>query len=538
MNRFRRSGRTVGFLLGIALFVVAPFAVSAAQGGLSLDRDSIRQNAQERIQMRIAADERLDSTSASEDTDEDTSVESSSKKGHSSNSFGNFNNFPGKLCPSTIKAGWLSVPVFLPCKNTPPPPPTDACPNVPGNQSAGPCLDQQCIAAGGTWDGDSCEFTPPPVDVCPNVPGTQTSGPCADQQCTEGGGTWDGDSCNFPQPTAPTLTFSANPTSVQMGSSSLLTWDSTNATSCTASNGWSGSKAVDGSQSVTPSATTMYQLECVGAGGTTTQSVVVNVVPVTPEPEDPELIFTAGQSTINEGATTTLSWDSTNANSCVASGGWSGSKAVDGSEVVGPTATTTYTLTCTGDGGSVAVSLTVNVILDEEPAPTGAVVLSEVMYDLTTSTTSPQGSETANEWIEIYNGTNSSIDLSNYSITDASSTDPLPAATVPAGKYAVIVASSTTASFWTIPGDAVVVQLANTTIGNGLGNAGDMVTLFDEVASSTIDAVSWGNNTTAFSPSVPVVEVNAGHSIARTSVTTDTNTAADWVERTVPNPGQ
>src|SRR3989338_2962030 len=149
------------------------------------------------------------------------------------------------------------------------------------------------------------------------------------------------------------------------------------------------------------------------------------------------------------------------------------------------------------------------------PPPEGALLITEVLYDLTTSTTSPQGTESANEWVEIFNGTNANINLSNYTIADASSTDALPDVVLPAGAYAVIVASSTTVSFWSIPAEAVVVQLTNVTIGNGLGNGGDMVSLFDEVASTTVDAVSWGTNTAAFSPSVPTVDVNAGHSIAR-----------------------
>jgi len=458
MDRLHRSGKTVGFLLGVTLFVLAPLTVSAFWAGFPFGNGGVPAPVV------------------------------------------NMNKFPGKLCPSTISTGWLSVPVFLPCKKDTPP--------------------------------------PPPADKCPHVPGKQTSLPCADDVCEDSGGTWDGDSCNFPPPAQPALTFGANPTTIQTGSSTALTWDSTNATSCTASNGWSGSKSVDGSQSVSPTATTTYQLECSGAGGTTTESVVVNVILVAPEPEDPTLTFTAAQGTINEGATTTLNWDSSYATSCSASNGWSGSKSVDGSEVVGPTATTTYTLTCTGDGGSIAVSATVNVILDEEPAPEGKLLITEVMYDLTTSTTTPQGSETANEWIEIFNGTNSAINLSNYSIADASSTDALPSVVVPAGKYAVITASSTTASFYSIPSDAVIAQIANATLGNGLGNAGDMVSLVLNVGTTTVDAVSWGTNTTAFSPSVSTVDTNAGHSIARIDDTVDTNTAADWQEQNVPNPGQ
>jgi len=64
------------------------------------------------------------------------------------------------------------------------------------------------------------------------------------------------------------------------------------------------------------------------------------------------------------------------------------------------------------------------------------------------------------------------------------------------------------------------------------------VSLFDEVASTTVDAVSWGTNTTAFSPSVPTVDVNTGHSIARTDDTIDTDSAADWEELETPTPGE
>jgi hypothetical protein len=74
------------------------------------------------------------------------------------------------------------------------------------------------------------------------------------------------------QPPEPTVTFAANPTSVVSGSSSTLTWSSTNATGgCTASGatGWTGTQATAGSLSVTPSATTTYSLTCAGATGTT-----------------------------------------------------------------------------------------------------------------------------------------------------------------------------------------------------------------------------------------------------------------------------
>ncbi|MFZ2886795.1 MAG: polysaccharide deacetylase family protein [Minisyncoccia bacterium] len=89
-----------------------------------------------------------------------------------------------------------------------------------------------------------------------------------------------------PPPTAPTLTLSANPTTITTGQSSTLTWSTTNATSCTAFGGWTGTKATSGSQAVTPTANTTYSLSCSGASGTTPaqQSVTVSVTAAPPPP--------------------------------------------------------------------------------------------------------------------------------------------------------------------------------------------------------------------------------------------------------------
>jgi hypothetical protein len=76
----------------------------------------------------------------------------------------------------------------------------------------------------------------------------------------------------------PTISFSASPTSVTSGSSSTLTWSTTNATSCTASGAWSGTKATSGSASTSALTTTSsYGLSCSGPGGTTSATAVVTV---------------------------------------------------------------------------------------------------------------------------------------------------------------------------------------------------------------------------------------------------------------------
>jgi len=82
---------------------------------------------------------------------------------------------------------------------------------------------------------------------------------------------------------APTLAFSASPTSVSAGSSSTLTWTTTNSTSCSASGAWSGSEPTSGSKSTgAVNATSTYNLACTGSGGSTSASVTVTVNSTTP----------------------------------------------------------------------------------------------------------------------------------------------------------------------------------------------------------------------------------------------------------------
>ena len=92
------------------------------------------------------------------------------------------------------------------------------------------------------------------------------------------------------------------------------------------------------------------------------QSVAtVNIYDV--PPPAPTLIFTADSDLIPYNKATTLRWTSTNATSCIASGAWSGTKSLTTtSESTGNlTSTRTYTLTCSGAGGSISRSVTVTV---------------------------------------------------------------------------------------------------------------------------------------------------------------------------------
>ncbi len=78
----------------------------------------------------------------------------------------------------------------------------------------------------------------------------------------------------------------------------------------------------------------------------------------------PTATLSSNLPTIPSGQSVTLTWSSTSATACTASGGWSGSEApAGGTQSVGPlSTTTTFTLTCTGPGGTSApASVTVTV---------------------------------------------------------------------------------------------------------------------------------------------------------------------------------
>jgi len=81
----------------------------------------------------------------------------------------------------------------------------------------------------------------------------------------------------------PTVSLTAQPTSVVLGKSATLTWSSSTGTTCSASGAWSGNEPVSGTQSVTPGATgtLTYTLSCTGGAysGSGQASATVTVTP-------------------------------------------------------------------------------------------------------------------------------------------------------------------------------------------------------------------------------------------------------------------
>ena len=80
-------------------------------------------------------------------------------------------------------------------------------------------------------------------------------------------------------PAAPTVTFSASPTSIPNGQSSTLVWSSANATACSGTGRGFSPSSASGSIAVSPGVTTTYGITCTSAGGSASQSIAVAVTP-------------------------------------------------------------------------------------------------------------------------------------------------------------------------------------------------------------------------------------------------------------------
>ena len=80
-------------------------------------------------------------------------------------------------------------------------------------------------------------------------------------------------------PPSPTASLTLAPANINSAQSTVLSWSSANASSCTASGAWSGTKATSGAVTMTPTAAGnfTYSLACTGEGGTANASAALSV---------------------------------------------------------------------------------------------------------------------------------------------------------------------------------------------------------------------------------------------------------------------
>ena len=173
------------------------------------------------------------------------------------------------------------------------------------------------------------------------------------------GYSWNGSSCIA---VPPTCSIHFIPSSIELGESSTLSWNSNNCTSANlqcsgAGINWSNSSC-SGSHSFTPSATSTLSCSFTpsGPGGSNSCSANLNVIP-----PQPHLTLNIDPSEIKLAQSATISWSTENCSSCTASVdpdcpecNWDGAKLLSGSQEIRPESpgTYTFTLTCFGEGGS------------------------------------------------------------------------------------------------------------------------------------------------------------------------------------------
>ncbi|MDO9451268.1 MAG: hypothetical protein Q7J29_00240 [Stagnimonas sp.] len=169
-------------------------------------------------------------------------------------------------------------------------------------------------------------------------------------------------------PAAGTLSFVTSASTVFVGETVTLNWNSANTATCRAEGAWTGAKALSGSETVTPiQGDNRYIMICQGNNG----GEVVITVPVTANPRvAPVLNFSTSSTFATQGTTVLLSWNSSNTDSCSATGDWAGAQSTSASAnvTVSNVGTNTYNLTCTGAGGS--TTKTVFVTGSAVPTPT------------------------------------------------------------------------------------------------------------------------------------------------------------------------
>ncbi|PID46580.1 MAG: hypothetical protein CSB47_03435 [Proteobacteria bacterium] len=286
-------------------------------------------------------------------------------------------------------------------------------------------------------------------------------------------------------------------------------------------------------------------------GATATDTVVVTVNPVTNQLPIAEA--GAAKTVIAEDNVSLDGTNSTDVDGTVSSYSWTftGSDPIGASVIlvsendaktsftapsVSAATVLTFTLTVTDDDGATSTD-TVEVTV--EPI-VGSLLINEI--------SSRYYSDSAH-WVEIYNPTNATIELANYTLrayqnvsTSEGSRQPqeyvLPSKTIPPNGYLVIRADSAVGSnpyasenviylkdsannsyfWWRISGFVELVHNSHTV---------DFIR-FGSFRIPPLDSEAWtGGN----APELPSGADSYGYSLARDGLSTDTNQASDWVVR-------
>ena len=210
---------------------------------------------------------------------------------------------------------------------------------------------------------EGCGWVRPPSTSCvnPGLCAIRATYDCVNDS------TWEDTGCicegggGGPPPPPPPSVDLLGPATVEIPNPIILSWNSSNTDSCSASGDWSGSKPTSGSETLNlPGGTYTFTLSCSGPGGSSSDSVTIQVIQV------PQCTFWADPANIIIPQVSNLRWTCQYADSCSINQGVGFVCATETEcsadlTPVRPKQTTVYDLTCSGLDGSRFYDTTVNV---------------------------------------------------------------------------------------------------------------------------------------------------------------------------------
>jgi hypothetical protein len=268
----------------------------------------------------------------------------------------------------SIENGWLSGtfgPLTVQCSNCSTPTITSFTASPASIQAGG-----SSTLSWQTQNADSVTLTPTGQTVAQN--GSQAVSPVVTTQYTLTATNSSGSTEAFATVNvqavggAPTIvSFHANPATISVGGSSTLSWQVSDADAVSIDQGI-GSVSVQGSHSVSPAATTIYQITATNSFGTSTANALLsvnsNVAPIVQS-------FTAQPQVINPGGVSLLSWNVLNAALVTINPG-NHQLVGQGELQVSPSQTTLYQLNASNGFGSATAQVEVRIATGLLPAIT------------------------------------------------------------------------------------------------------------------------------------------------------------------------
>ncbi|HAH50126.1 MAG TPA: hypothetical protein DCL80_02225, partial [Balneola sp.] len=194
-------------------------------------------------------------------------------------------------------------------------------------------------------------------------------------------------------------------------------------------------------------------------------------------------------------------------------------------QLTGLTASTTYNYSVTSADGSSNSATSGNFSFTTTASGTGGantILFTEIFYDT-------PGTDSNEEWIELYNAGNATIDLGGYTITDNNGTGS--SYTFPGGTtilpQSFLTVASNSAGFNAIYGFEADIYGSIP----ALNNSGEALLLTDS-QSNLIDAVAWEGGASAGLPSgwgsSSDPSAATGETIYRLNASGDTDSFSDW----------